>query len=507
MKPFPALPSFAAVVLLYESVCSPALQAAPPDAVDVLIRFRNAPGNNEANVVRKHGGNLKNTFRIVPAVSASLPAAAVENMKKEPGVEAVEVDGTMEAHEINNTWGVKRIGCGPVHDGTFAENAAPVKGSGVKVAIMDTGIDYTHPELISNFAGGYDFINNDADPRDDQGHGTHVAGTVGAFLDHAGVVGAAPEADLYAVKVLASNGSGSYSAIISGLEWCVDNGMAVANLSLGSSGDPGSTVKMAFDNAEAAGLLIVASAGNSGEGADTVGYPARYASVVAVASTTSSDQRSSFSSTGPAVEVAAPGSDIYSTLMGGGYGYKSGTSMAAPHVSGAAALVIAAGVADNDGDGKINDDARAILQITSDDLGAAGIDNSFGHGLVNAEFAVLLVFDSATLSPPQPTTVFEAPSSLSGTVAGNTVTLGWADNSNCEEGVQIQYGIKSKAVTKWYEWANVGADATGYSGAIGNGTYRFRIRAYKDSGASSTAWSNEIQLSVGSTGGGGKKNR
>lgn len=477
---------------------------APPETVDVIIQFKNAPGANEENLVKKHGGKVTRKFKIVRAVSATVPAAASDKIKKEAGVLAVEPDGKIEAHDLANTWGVNRIGCGPVHAGTFGENVTPVAGAGVKVAIVDSGIDYTHPELLGNYAGGYDFVNNDADPFDDQGHGTHVSGTVAALRNGAGVVGAAPEVDLYGVKVLGADGSGSWSWIIAGLDWCVDHGVSVANFSLGSSSHPGTTVETAFKNAADAGLLLVASAGNAGEGADTVGYPAKFSTVVAVASTTGSDERSSFSSTGPAVELAAPGSGIYSTLRGGGYGYMSGTSMAAPHVSGVAALVIAAGVADSNGDGRIAEDVRMILQVTARDLGTVGADSYFGHGLVNAEFAALLAFDPSGGEPTGPIPVFDAPTSLSGTVSTNTVSLTWTDNSNVEEGFQIQYGIKSKSRTTWYSWGSAGADVAAYASSLSNGTYLFRVRAIKDNSAAYTSWSNQVQLTVGSTSGGGK---
>jgi subtilisin len=255
-------------------------------------------------------------------------------------------------------------------------------------------------------------------------------------------------------------------------------------------------VENAFKNAANAGLLMIASAGNAGSGTDTVGYPAKFPGVVAVASTTSSDQRSSFSSTGPAVELAAPGSSIYSTLRGGGYGYMSGTSMAAPHVSGVAALVIAAGVTDSNGDGKIAEDVRVLLQVTAEDLGSTGADPEFGHGLVNAEFAVLLAHD---LDSGGPSPVFDAPGNLSGTVSSNTVSLTWSDNSNVEEGFQVQYGVKSKSRTTWYNWASVGTDVTNYSSTLGNGSYLFRVRAFKDNAGSFSNWSNQIELRVGST--------
>ncbi len=474
-------------------------KANPPGFVDVIIRFSGAPGANEENLVKKNGGKVKAKFQIVPAVSATIPERAAAAIRKAKGVVAVEPDGVIEGHELSKTWGVSRIGCGPVHAGTFAENAQPILGTGVKVAVVDSGIDYTHPDLMMNYAGGYDFANNDTDPYDDQGHGTHVAGTIAALRNGTGAVGASPEASLYALKVLKGDGTGSWSWIISSLDWCVKNGISVANFSLGSGSHPGSTVENAFKNAAASGLLMIASAGNAGAGTDTVGYPAKFPGVIAVASTTSSDQRSSFSSTGPTVEIAAPGSSIYSTLAGGGYGYMSGTSMASPHVAGVAALIIAAGISDSNGDGKIAEEVRLILQVSAQDLGAVGADNEFGHGLVNAELAALLAYNANAAEPgedPAAAPSFDAPGNLSGSVSTSTVSLSWDDNSSAEEGFQVQYGVKSKSRVTWYNWATVGSDVTTYSSTLSNGSYLFRVRAFNDNASAFTPWSNQIELSV-----------
>jgi subtilisin family serine protease len=151
-------------------------------------------------------------------------------------------------------------------------------------------------------------------------------------------------------------------------------------------------LREAFESAEAAGVLHVAAAGNSGNAAgtgDNVPYPARFESVIAVAAIDESDNRASFSSTGPAVELSAPGVAIYSTTPGGGHGFDSGTSMASPHAAGAAALVISSGVTDANGNGRINDEVRAILAQSADDLGAAGRDPLYGWGLVNAARAAV----------------------------------------------------------------------------------------------------------------------
>ncbi|MHC4781374.1 MAG: S8 family peptidase, partial [Planctomycetota bacterium] len=289
------------------------------------------------------------------------------------------------ADEFAAAWGVARIDSGSAH-------GAGNTGGGVKVAIMDTGIDYTHPDLDGNYAGGYDFVNDDGDPMDDHGHGTHVAGITAAEANGEGVIGVAPTALIYGVKVLDSGGSGSFGDIIAALDWAVQNGMQVANLSLGSTRDPGSAVEAAFANANAAGLVIVAAAGNSGNAGgkgNKVEYPARYASVIAVAATDSNDVRASFSSTGDTVELAAPGLYVNSAALGGGYVVKSGTSMAAPHVAGTAALVIAAGAVDLNSNGRINDEVRQKLVDTADDLGDAGRDQWYGWGLVDAAEAGL----------------------------------------------------------------------------------------------------------------------
>jgi subtilisin len=301
-------------------------------------------------------------------------------------VVVIEPDGEFHAvdfaAELNNTWGVKHIGTGAVHAiGKF--------GAAVKVAIIDSGVDYNHVELSTAVMGGRDFVNNDDDPWDDNGHGTHVAGTVAAVADGAGVVGVAPAVELYALKVLGANGSGSFSNVIAALEWCKANDIQVTNNSYGSSLNPGTLVEAAFNAAYSAGVVHIAAAGNSGNSSGTgsnVIYPARYGAVTAVAATNSSDTRASFSSTGSAVELSAPGVGIRSSIPGGGYADWSGTSMASPHVAGVAALVIAEGVS-------VPNDVRTVLSLTAIDLGSAGPDTRYGFGLVDAAAAVALAAD------------------------------------------------------------------------------------------------------------------
>ena len=368
--------AWSAVVLVCAGLEKVAL-AQPPERVRVLIGFASLPGPAEEAIVRAAGGGIRYTYHLVPAIAASVPRTSLGGLLRNPRVTVIEADGVVHATdtELDNTWGVKRIGAGLVHD-------SGNRGDGVRVAIVDTGIDYTHPELSSNYVGGYDFVNADTDPMDDHNHGTHVAGTVAAKDNGTGVVGVAPNAMLYGLKVLSASGSGRWSDIIAAIQWATDNGVQVTNNSYGGSGYPGSTVQAAFDNSYAAGVLHVASAGNSGSctpSGDTVGYPAKFGSVMAVAATSSSNVRACFSSTGSTVEIAAPGVSINSTRRGGGYVLMSGTSMASPHVAGVAALLMTGPLT--------NVEARQRLVNTADDLGAAGWDELYGFGIVDADEA------------------------------------------------------------------------------------------------------------------------
>ena len=373
----------------------------------VIIGFEGKPSQADKAMVRGHGGDIKYSYTLINAIAAKLPEQAIENIQKTPRVTYVEIDG--EVHtldtELDNSWGVKRIGAGTVHE-------SGNKGRGVRVAILDTGIDSTHSDLNANYKGGYDYVNDDSDPMDDNGHGTHCAGIVAAEDDDEGVVGVAPEAYLYAVKVLDSGGSGSLSNVIAGIQWSVDNSMDVISMSFGSD-FRSISLKKACDNAYRSGVLLVAAAGNDGysPGKGNVDYPARYDSVIAVAATESNDNRASFSSTGPDVELAAPGVSVKSTYLGEEYAIKSGTSMACPHVAGTAALVIAAG-----------GDVRQCLQDTADDLGAAGKDNLYGYGLVDADEAAL-----GDITPPAQVTGL-----IVTTVSSIQLDLNWNANSETD---------------------------------------------------------------------------
>lgn len=371
-------------------------------ATPVIIGFKDKA---HPEIVQPYG-KVTHSYKYVPAVAADLPEQAIENLKKNPKVAYIEPDYEVEALEETVPWGISGIEAPSVH-------AAGYNGIGVNVSVIDTGIDYTHPDLAKNYKGGWDFVNNDNNPMDDNGHGTHCAGIIAAVDNEEGVIGVAPGANLYALKVLNKQGSGTISNIISAIEWSIDNKMKIISMSLGSD-YYSVTLKNACDKAETAGILLVAAAGNDYDASvsDTVDYPGGYGSVIAVAATDNQNNRAWFSSTGPAVELAAPGVNIYSTywLRGSTYKNLSGTSMACPHVAGTAALVWAAHPELN------NFEVRTKLQDTVTDLGAKGKDEWYGFGLVNAS-------NATAISVPDST----APK-ISGVVAtsgSNSATITW----------------------------------------------------------------------------------
>lgn len=367
----------------------------PPDGlVKVLIGFKEKPGPAQQAMVKGVGGKIKYTYNIIPAIAALVPEVAIEALKKNPNITNVELDNKVFALEQTLPWGIDRIDAEVVHD-------SGNKGAGIKVAIIDSGVDYTHEDLDANFdiaLLGYDFVNSDDDPMDDDGHGTHVAGIIAAEDNGEGVVGVAPEAELYALKALDATGSGYVSDVILAIQWATDpdgDGSAgdrldIINMSLG--GRKNIFLEWACNLAYLDGLLLVAAAGNGG----AVIYPAAYSSVIAVSATDEYDNLASFSSTGKQVELAAPGVDVNSTLPGNNYSDDlgetwSGTSMASPHVAGTAALVWAANL------GWTNDDVRAQLQSTAEDIGLS--TRKQGYGLVDAENAVLGTTDGDNLTP------------------------------------------------------------------------------------------------------------
>jgi subtilisin len=262
-------------------------------------------------------------------------------------------------------WGISRV------NAPAAWKAS--RGKGVKLVVIDTGIDMTHPELAGIIKGGWNAISTAATFNDDNGHGTHCSGTIAAKDDDQGVVGVAPQIDLYGVKVLDENGSGTFDDVIAGMLWAVEHKMEVASMSLGAS-QGNQALADAVEAMRKGGVILIAAAGNSG---GSVGYPAAYPGAIAIAASDSKDKLASFSSRGPEVAVIAPGVDVKSTYMGGGYDTLSGTSMATPHVAGLTALYVATHK------GATPEQARAALKAASTKLPGV-IDIGQGAGLPDA---------------------------------------------------------------------------------------------------------------------------
>jgi subtilisin len=424
------------LTLMAVSLLAPTVAVAKPlDETRVIVGFKDFVSEG---LIRSNGWKVNHEYHAIPAVACSLPAFAIELLKKSPFVSYIEEDTMVTLSdpdaELAASWGVMKIGADTVQ-------AAGNQGEGIKVAVIDTGINYLHEDLQANYKGGYDFVNKDADPFDDNGHGTHCAGIIAAADNNIAVVGVAPKASLYALKVLNSAGSGYISDIIAAIQWATSNGIKVISMSLGSS--VGSTaLQQACDSAFNSGVVVVAAAGNNGAAriGSNILYPARYTNVIAVGATDQNNVRASFSNTGPELDLMAPGVNIISDYldvtpndgMNRDTVYMSGTSMATPHVAGTAALILksdetawqALGYTNGNGAWSAQE-VTNVLTATADDLGATGKDSYYGYGIVDADQAAL-----SPNTPPSATSVIvssvgiTAPSGSSGgTVATGEVFI------------------------------------------------------------------------------------
>ncbi|GGG16092.1 S8 family peptidase [Paenibacillus aceti] len=229
-------------------------------------------------------------------------------------------------------WGVKRIG---------AQDAWSVStGNQIRIGVIDTGADYSHPDLRYSLGRGINLLNRGMLPYDDNGHGTHIAGTIAASGGSRGMMGVAPRSIVYPVKAFDHNGSAYVSDIILGIDWCIRNRMHIINMSFGMK-NKSQSLQNIISKAHAAGIIVVASSGNDKKSRN-IDYPARYPNTISVGATGKDGRIASFSNYGPYIDIYAPGEKITSCWLGGGYHEMNGTSMATSHVSGAVALLLAA---------------------------------------------------------------------------------------------------------------------------------------------------------------------
>jgi len=283
--------------------------------------------------------------------------------------EVLEVQATRPQQVTD--WGVSLVQAPQVWTRT--------RGEGIKVLILDTGLDYRHPDIAANFKAGKNFTSSRAtDYMDRHGHGTHCAGIVAGIDNGIGIVGVAPAAEIHVGKVLTDSGGGSFDSLIKGIEYGIERKVDIISMSLGAEDDPGEEVHDVIKRAREAGIIIVAASGNE---AGKVNYPAAYDEVIAVAAIDQAFDYADFSNFGEAVDVAAPGVDILSTYLNSNYAKLSGTSMATPIVTGVIALAQSYARKKD-----IAADPNKIFEMIksrSVDVGEKGTDQHFGNGIIN----------------------------------------------------------------------------------------------------------------------------
>ncbi|ADL07261.1 S8 family peptidase [Thermosediminibacter oceani] len=296
-----------------------------------------------SNILESYGIKIKKQLPLIDACLCEVSPSAVslQKLSEDPMIDFIEDDyvatiqgvptglvlGRSKGQEI--PWGVKKVA---------AQSAwSTCRGESVRVGIIDTGIDLYHPDLKDNIKDACGILDC-KNILDDNGHGTHVAGTIAALDNDIGVVGVAPKVEIYAVKAFDRYGRGNISNIVEALNWCLEKKVHVVNMSFGVK-NRSFALRRAIEKLYKNNIVLVAAAGNTGK-EDSVLYPAKYPEVIGVAALNMHDRPASFSSSGPEVDIIAPGVDIPSTYKNGGYKLMSGTSMATPHVTGAAALLL-----------------------------------------------------------------------------------------------------------------------------------------------------------------------
>ncbi len=510
---------------------------------EILVKFKNHVSKSEGlEIHRRFSSKLlsegeRNQFQVIEVPAGVSEEDMVRFYNSLPEVEYAELNTKCHATATPNDpfygfqWHFPQINMPTAWDTST--------GSGVVVAVLDSGVAYENyavpsyesgtvasgvtqyvqaPDLAgTTFVAGWDYVNNDSHPNDNNAHGTHVTGTIAQSTnDSYGVAGVAYDASIMPLKVLDYTGSGTASQLANALYFAADNGADVANMSLSwpSGFNPGSTVSNAINYAYNAGVVLVAAAGN--EGVSTVSYPAAYSQVIAVGAVRYDQQRTSYSQYGSAIEIMAPGGDVGVDQDGDGYVdgvlqqtipafinifnladpssfswyFYEGTSMASPHIAGVVALMIANGITGVE-------NIRSVLASTAVDLGASGWDNQYGYGLVDAAAAVAGGGSGPDTTPPTP----DPMSFASGPAAtGTSSIIMTATTASDASGVEY-----------FFEATNGGNDSGWQSSATyedtglsPNTSYSYRVKA-RDLSANQneTGWSGTESATTDDTGGGG----
>jgi subtilisin family serine protease len=426
-----------------------AVDASTYDPTHIVVKWRD--GDAHATRFTKNAEALGNgLYRLTLRPNVSVDQA-ISALQRKPAIALVQPDYRVHIDAIANDtsfgslWGLNNTGQnGGVADADIDAPEAWNTGTGTRrtvVAVIDTGVDYRHPDLAANMwrnsdeipgngkdddrngyrddIYGYDFANGDANPMDDNGHGTHVAGTIGAVGNNGiGVSGVNWNTQIMALKFLDSSGSGYLSAAVKAINYAVANGADVINASFGGGGYY-SAMATAINNARSHGVIVVAAAGNDGTNNDTNAvYPANYSgdNLISVAATDRNDRLASFSNYGrTTVDIAAPGVSILSTLPNGRYGGYSGTSMAAPHVTGAIALVW---------DAHPNWTYRQVIDaVLNSTDNVSSLTNKVAHGRLNVGRAI--GNDTTPTNPtPEPDSTPTAPTPVTMTQTFTSTNVG-----------------------------------------------------------------------------------
>lgn len=485
MKRFPLLPVLA---LLLFAACSEQPSGPAPEhggqlgkvvSVDpsgsdfdlkdrYIVVFKESVGNVDQLVdamTRGNGSTVHYRYRhTIRGFAATIPPQALEGLRRNPNIASITPDGLMYAVGTQSpvpSWGLDRIDqTTPSLNNSYTY---PNDGSGVTVYILDTGILYGHQEFGGRASFGFDAFGGNGS--DLNGHGTHVAGTVGGVN-----VGVAKNVNLISVRVLDRRGSGTTSGVIAGVDWVTghNSGTAVANMSLG--GGYYQPLNDAVADAVDDGVTFCVAAGNESTLASTKS-PASEPSAITVGATASGDIWASYSNSGSLVDILAPGTGIYSAWKSSATSYNtiSGTSMATPHVAGVAALYLSANP------GSAPTTVRNALVNNAPGVTVTGIPSNTTNKIVYTGFI-------GGGTPPTPPA---APTNLNASaISYNRIDLSWTDNATNETAYHVERSLDG---TNFTQIASLGAGATSYSvtGLNASTTYYFQVRAGNSAGFSS----------------------
>ena len=413
---------------------------------------------------------------VVELAAGANEVAAMKELRKNRNLKYVELDmavvpaASVTDPAVGNSWELPKIQASTAWDSA--------NGNGVVIAILDTGVDGTHPDLAPNLVPGWNIYDNNSNTADVNGHGTWVSGVAAMAANNAtGSAGVAWGAKIMPVRIADPNAYAYWSTVAQGVYWAADHGAKVVNISYnGVSGS--STVQSAAQYLRGKGGVVVVAAGNSG-GLENI---AASDALLSVAATDQNDARASFSSYGPYVDLSAPGVSIYTTTVGGGYAYASGTSFSSPVVAATAALMLSA-------NSKLTPaDIDRILTTTSVDLGASGYDQYYGAGRVNAAAAVLTAKQTVVTDTQAPTINITSPTG--GRVSGVVpVDVSYSDNvgvTRTEFYVNGQLVATDSLAPFAFAW-----DTTGKV----DGSYTLSVQAYDAAGNRGTSPSVAVTLS------------